>query len=61
MSAISPKRDRGLLARARRQIERELQLIDKLHLEGYFLIVWDIIRFCRLGRNSGARQGFRSQ
>ena len=32
---------------ARRQIERELQLIEKLKLEGYFLIVWDIIQFCR--------------
>jgi len=42
-----PKNDSGLLERAQRQIERELQLIDKLHLEGYFLIVWDIIRFCR--------------
>ena len=42
-----PKHDSGLLERAQRQIERELQLIDKLHLEGYFLIVWDIIRFCR--------------
>jgi error-prone DNA polymerase len=42
-----PKHDSGLLGRARHQIERELQLIDKLHLEGYFLIVWDIIRFCR--------------
>jgi len=42
-----PKHDSGLLERARHQIERELQLIDKLHLEGYFLIVWDIIRFCR--------------
>ena len=42
-----PKHDPGLLERAQRQIERELQLIDKLHLEGYFLIVWDIIRFCR--------------
>ncbi|HEY6122721.1 MAG TPA: PHP domain-containing protein, partial [Pyrinomonadaceae bacterium] len=30
-----------------RQIERELQLIEKLKLEGYFLIVWDIIQFCR--------------
>jgi error-prone DNA polymerase len=36
-----------LKARARRQIERELALIEKLHLAGYFLIVWDIIRFCR--------------
>jgi error-prone DNA polymerase len=33
--------------RARRQIERELALIDKLKLAGYFLIVWDLIRFCR--------------
>ncbi|MCM3872129.1 MAG: DNA polymerase III subunit alpha, partial [Pyrinomonadaceae bacterium] len=32
---------------ARRQIERELVLIEKLKLEGYFLIVWDIVRFCR--------------
>jgi error-prone DNA polymerase len=33
--------------RARRQIERELALIEKLKLEGYFLIVWDIVQFCR--------------
>jgi error-prone DNA polymerase len=33
--------------RARGQIERELKLIEKLQLEGYFLIVWDIIEFCR--------------
>src|SRR5205085_4502581 len=33
--------------RARPQIERELKLIEKLKLEGYFLIVWDIVRFCR--------------
>ena len=31
----------------RRQIERELLLIEKLSLEGYFLIVWDIVQFCR--------------
>jgi len=31
----------------RRQIERELTLIEKLHLPGYFLIVWDVVRFCR--------------
>jgi len=36
-----------LWQRARRQIERELALIERLQLEGYFLIVWDIIRFCR--------------
>jgi error-prone DNA polymerase len=32
---------------ARQQIERELALIEKLGLGGYFLIVWDIVRFCR--------------
>ena len=31
----------------RRQIERELALIQKLDLAGYFLIVWDLTRFCR--------------
>jgi error-prone DNA polymerase len=36
-----------LRQRARRQIERELALIAKLELDGYFLIVWDIVRFCR--------------
>jgi error-prone DNA polymerase len=33
--------------KARLQIERELTLIEKLKLEGYFLIVWDIVRFCK--------------
>src|SRR6185369_12033477 len=33
--------------RARPQLERELKLIEKLGLEGYFLIVWDIVQFCR--------------
>jgi error-prone DNA polymerase len=32
--------------KARAQIEKELALIEKLDLAGYFLIVWDIIRFC---------------
>jgi error-prone DNA polymerase len=32
--------------KSRRQIERELALIEKLSLEGYFLIVWDIVQFC---------------
>jgi error-prone DNA polymerase len=38
---------RHLRQRAKRQIERELALIEKLDLAGYFLIVWDIVRFCR--------------
>jgi error-prone DNA polymerase len=33
--------------RIRNQLERELALIRQLKLAGYFLIVWDIIRFCR--------------
>ena len=38
---------RELWRRAQRQIERELALIEKLKLAGYFLIVWDIVRYCR--------------
>jgi error-prone DNA polymerase len=33
--------------RARAQIVRELDLIEKLDLAGYFLIVWDIVNYCR--------------
>jgi len=33
--------------KARRQLNRELALIEKLRLAGYFLIVWDIVQFCR--------------
>ncbi len=32
---------------AYRQIEHELALIDQLGFPGYFLIVWDIVQFCR--------------
>jgi error-prone DNA polymerase len=39
----------GDYARAEKQIEHELRLIEKLKLEGYFLIVWDIIEFCKRG------------
>ncbi len=38
---------KDMQTRARRQIERELALIEKLKLAGYFLIVWDLVRFCR--------------
>jgi error-prone DNA polymerase len=40
-------RFRPLHERARAQIERELKLIEKLDLSGYFLIVWDLVEFCR--------------
>jgi error-prone DNA polymerase len=33
--------------KARRQVARELELIGTLNLAGYFLIVWDIVNFCR--------------
>ena len=38
---------RDLLERAKKQVEHELALISKLGFEGYFLIVWDIIQFCK--------------
>ena len=33
--------------RARAQVARELDLIERLDLAGYFLIVWDIVNYCR--------------
>jgi len=33
--------------KARTQISRELDLIEKLDLAGYFLIVWDVVNYCR--------------
>jgi error-prone DNA polymerase len=41
------RRYRPYTDRARQQIDKELKLIEKLGLGGYFLIVWDIVRFCR--------------
>jgi error-prone DNA polymerase len=40
-------RDADLLKRAKKQIEHELALIAKLGFAGYFLIVWDIVQFCK--------------
>jgi error-prone DNA polymerase len=34
-------------AKVKRQLEEELALIAKLGFPGYFLIVWDIVNFCR--------------
>src|SRR3989440_1717481 len=45
----------GQYARAEKQLEHELKLIEKLKLEGYFLIVWDIVEFCK--RNDILIQG----
>jgi error-prone DNA polymerase len=37
----------AISANVKRQLEEELALITKLRFPGYFLIVWDIINFCR--------------
>src|SRR6185437_7305812 len=42
-----PKNDTALYAKAVKQAERELRLIETLGLAGYFLIVWDIVRYCK--------------
>jgi len=39
--------DTAFDGRAKAQIQRELDLIDRLNLAGYFLIVWDLVNFCR--------------
>jgi error-prone DNA polymerase len=46
---------RNLIVRASKQAQHELELIAKLGFAGYFLIVWDIIRFCQ--RNGFLVQG----
>jgi len=39
-------RFRPLTGKAQLQLEKELNMIQKLELAGYFLIVWDIVQFC---------------
>jgi error-prone DNA polymerase len=48
-------RYRPVSARVRTQLEKELALIEKLKLAGYFLIVWDLVCFCE--RNGILVQG----
>ena len=47
MRRYGPKNNRDLLERAKKQVEHELTLIAKLGFAGYFLIVWDIVQFCK--------------
>ncbi len=35
------------MERAKKQAERKFTLIQQLGFEGYFLIVWDIIEYCK--------------
>jgi error-prone DNA polymerase len=50
-----PKNDRNLMEQAKKQVEHELTLIARLGFAGYFLIVWDIIEYCK--RNNILIQG----
>ena len=60
VEAGARERYRPVTARVRAQLARELRLIEKLELAGYFLIVWDIVREARArgilvqGRGSAA-------
>ena len=47
--------DLSLRARAWRTIDHELSVIETLGFAGYFLVVWDIVRFC--GENGILCQG----
>lgn len=47
MRRYVPKGDRVLLEKAKKQVAHELALIARLGFAGYFLIVWDIIEFCK--------------
>ena len=49
------KQNRKLLEKAEKQVEHELALIQKLGFAGYFLIVWDLVDFCK--RNDILVQG----
>jgi error-prone DNA polymerase len=40
------RRYQPITDKVRIQLERELKLIEKLGLAGYFLIVWDLVRYC---------------
>jgi error-prone DNA polymerase len=41
------QRYESITKKVKRQLEEELSLITRLGFAGYFLIVWDIINFCR--------------
>jgi error-prone DNA polymerase len=47
LQRYAPKKDSTLLERAKIQVEHELALIARLGFAGYFLIVWDIVQFCK--------------
>jgi error-prone DNA polymerase len=46
-AGATPDGDRARNRRAWRQIDHELDVIEALGFPGYFLVVWDIVEFCR--------------
>jgi error-prone DNA polymerase len=55
LNRYGAKRNRKLLEQVEKQVEHELALIQKLGFAGYFLIVWDLVDFCK--RNDILVQG----
>jgi error-prone DNA polymerase len=49
------KHNRKLLEKAEKQVKHELALIERLGFAGYFLIVWDLVEYCK--RNDILIQG----
>jgi error-prone DNA polymerase len=49
------KHNRPLFEKAEKQVEHELALIERLGFAGYFLIVWDLVEYCK--RNDILIQG----
>ena len=46
-SGIKTHYPRGTPEKVRHQVEHELELIEELNYEAYFLTVWDLVRFAR--------------
>ncbi len=43
----APHEDLSVRARAWNTIDRELAIVEQLGFPGYFLVVWDLVEFCR--------------
>ncbi len=51
------QRYESITKKVKRQLEEELGLITRLGFAGYFLIVWDIVNFCRENNIMGQGRG----
>jgi error-prone DNA polymerase len=47
MRRYGARHNRKFLEKAQKQVDYELALIEKLGFAGYFLIVWDLVVFCK--------------